>query len=163
MEQPEIVELDCRRFWRSRKPLPQEVIEELHRCDSIWVPHPQIPRTPRSTLEWVWGWRGWKWRDGPSIPPQAKFTETVEVYGSDGGLETLKQQASEEMVRRMAAKLEGMGLGVFLCLNEKYTQGLLVEDSGSGAELRKVFVLVGKRSADHGEEGSWDSGAGGPR
>lgn len=141
---PEIVELDCRSYWR-RSRLPEEIEEDMQRCNQIWVPVAQVPKTPRMSLEWTWVWRDWEWREGPSISKRARFEMQVEVGLPDKLLDSLRSVAEEQMEERMRGLCKGVSLGVFLCVHEKYVQGLLVEEEGCSATLKKSFVLLGRK------------------
>lgn len=140
---PEIVELDCQRHWRKSR-LPEEIQEDMRRCNRIWVSFPKIPDTPRMNMEWQWGWRDWKWREGPSIPKQAQFELMGEATLPDKLLESLRLSVEEQIEGQMRDLCEGISFAVFLCLHERYVQGLQVEEGGCMASLVKSYVLLGR-------------------
>ena len=142
---PEIVELDCRRSWR-RSQLPEEIQKDMRACNAIWIPTPKMPETPRVTLDWQWVWRPWVWKDGPSIPKQARFDLESEVTLPDQLMESLRPLAEEDIEEKMRDLSKGVFFALFLCVREQYTQGLIVE-GGCSASLQKTYVLLGRQDA----------------
>ena len=143
MSEAEIIELDCRKFWKSGR-TPPEVMGDMERCNLVWVSSPKLRRDPTTSVEWVWEWKTWKWRQGPCIPPSAQFERYVEVRGEDQILGSLREMAHQAMLEEMRILSEGVEMALFLCIREKYRQGLLLEEKESVASLLKVFVLLGK-------------------
>jgi len=140
----EIIELDCRGFWKKGQ-IPPEVEEDLKRCNVIWVSSPAIPSPSQMHLDWKWQWRPWEWRVGPSLPPQAKFDAEVEIEAGDHDLNFLRERAERALIENLKPYTEGVEFALFLCIREKYTQGLALEEDVSLASLKKTFVLLGRK------------------
>lgn len=143
---PEVVEWDCQNLWR-RGALPDYIQEDLKKCNQMWVPLPKVPETPRLSLAWEWVWHSWAWREGPFLPTKARFDLSVEVHLPDREIDTLRQKAYDDMLGKMLSIVQNVDFAVYLCLGEKYRQGLVVEEPGCAAYLTKSLVLLGRTCA----------------
>lgn len=84
------------------------------------------------------------YRSTPSIPVQAQFLKEVEVRLPDSQVHLLKPQAERQMLEAMKPLTTPLSFAVFLCLDERYTQGIVAGEVGCLAVWVKRLVLLGR-------------------
>lgn len=144
---PEVVEWDCQKVWK-KGTLPDYIQVDLKKCNRVWLATPRVPKTPRMALEWEWEWHPWVWKEGPSIPSRARFDLSVEIHLDDHDIEQLRQKSYDEMHEKMLSIVRDVSFAVYLCIFEKYRQGLVVEEPGCMGYLTKSVALLGRFEED---------------